>query len=314
VAETSAETVAPAVETQASATVSEAEAAATTGDAAVEENVCNMGNCFPPETLVGTEAGMRPIGQIEAGQRVWAYDFLGANWRLCPVEFRRDSFYNGVIVSLDCGLGKVAATLFHPFWVIQGRELENRPDLREVNTNDDRGQSLPGRWVNSQDLREGDIIFLRERGPIAVSQVAVRRERTPVCNLTIQGLHTYCVGEMQVLVHNTPGCPISNVPGEDFVPNSDITTPYSRPSAAGPTAAQRASVQGQPCVECGAVTPNQVADHIEPLVVQYYRQGAVDVAQQSTVEAVQAHCPHCSAVQGGQLSGFAKAMKNLLGL
>ena len=28
-------------------------------------------NCFPPDTLVGTESGLRPIGQVEAGERVW---------------------------------------------------------------------------------------------------------------------------------------------------------------------------------------------------------------------------------------------------
>jgi hypothetical protein len=28
---------------------------------------------------------------------------------------------------------------------------------------------------------------------------------TPVCNLTVQGLHTLAVGKMQVLVHNTSG-------------------------------------------------------------------------------------------------------------
>src|SRR5262249_45039102 len=43
------------------------------------------------------------------------------------------------------------------------------------------------------------------------------------------------------------------------------TAPYKRPSGAT-TPQQRASVQGQPCVDCGAVTPKQVADHKTPLV------------------------------------------------
>lgn len=105
----------------------------------------------------------------------------------------------------------------------------------------------------------------------------------------------------------------SGVPGSDFTPNPDITGPYVRPSSAGPNAAQKASVQGQPCVDCGAVTPNQVADHIDPLVVQYYRDGAVDVPAQSSVDAVQPHCPTCSASQGGQLGAFGKAMRNYFG-
>jgi RHS repeat-associated protein len=30
-------------------------------------------NCFPPDTLVGTESGLRPMSQIGAGERVWGY-------------------------------------------------------------------------------------------------------------------------------------------------------------------------------------------------------------------------------------------------
>ena len=74
-----------------------------------------------------------------------------------------------------------------------------------------------------------------------------------------------------------------------------------------------AAVQGQPCVDCGAITPKQIADHVDPLVVQYYRDGSVNVGQQSSVDAVQAHCPACSASQGGQLSAFSKAMKQFFG-
>jgi hypothetical protein len=45
-------------------------------------------------------------------------------------------------------------------------------------------------------------------------------------------------------------------------------SPYVRPSGAT-TAAQRASVQGLPCVDCGAITGTQVADHITPLVQEW---------------------------------------------
>jgi filamentous hemagglutinin family protein len=103
----------------------------------------------------------------------------------------------------------------------------------------------------------------------------------------------------------------SGVPGVDFTPNPDIVAPYTRPRGVGPTTAQRASVQGKPCVDCGETTERQVADHIDPLVVQYYRDGAVDVLRQNSLEAVQPHCPGCSSTQGGQLGAFSKAMKKL---
>jgi hypothetical protein len=66
--------------------------------------------------------------------------------------------------------------------------------------------------------------------------------------------------------------------------------------------AQKRAVQGQPCVDCGAVTPRQIADHVDPLVVEHYRTGTIGKARQTAIDAVQPHCPTCSAMQGGQLS------------
>lgn len=124
---------------------------------------------------------------------------------------------------------------------------------------------------------------------------------------------TQIAGPSPLVLGGAKGGAKSGVPGKDFTPNPDITAPYSRPSGAGPTAAQRAAVQGQPCVDCGAVTANQVADHKDPLVVQYYRDGAVNVPAQRAVDAVQPHCPTCSATQGGQLGAFGKAMREFFG-
>src|SRR5262249_23658360 len=137
--------------------------------------------------------------------RVWAYDFREGGWRLCEIECRHDADYDGPLVTLDVGAGEVTATAYHPFWVVEGEGLESRPGLRHVEVSEDRGGSLPGRWVNSHDLREGDVVFLRDGGPVTVRRVWQRHERTPVCNLTVPGLHTFAVGPNQVLVHNTSG-------------------------------------------------------------------------------------------------------------
>jgi RHS repeat-associated protein len=109
---------------------------------------------------------------------------------------------------------------------------------------------------------------------------------------------------------STPKRP-SGVPDDGFVPNP-AAGPYKR--ATETTAAQRASVQGKPCVDCGTIAPRQVADHIDPEVVQHYREGKVDVEAQRSPDAVQPHCPTCSAKQGGWLSQFGRRMKELLGL
>lgn len=90
------------------------------------------------------------------------------------------------------------------------------------------------------------------------------------------------------------------------------TQPYKRPSGAT-TAEQRASVQGRPCVDCGAVTPKQVADHKTALVKERYETGSIDVRRMRSVDSVQPQCPACSARQGGQLSWYSRFMRSLLG-
>lgn len=101
------------------------------------------------------------------------------------------------------------------------------------------------------------------------------------------------------------------IPDKDkFKPKKGISA-YSRKSACGPNTAQKASVQGKPCAVpgCGKVCPTMVADHIDPLVVEHYRTGTNDVAKQTSLAAVQPHCPEHSSQQGGQASGFSKCMK-----
>ncbi|MFN2545152.1 MAG: RHS repeat-associated core domain-containing protein, partial [Actinomycetota bacterium] len=88
--------------------------------------------------------------------------------------------------------------------------------------------------------------------------------------------------------------------------------PYIRPSGAT-TAAQRASVQGLPCVECGATAPVQVADHINPLVREWYETGTIDETFMRSPETVQPMCPICSASQGGQLSWWSRTMREFFG-
>jgi hypothetical protein len=92
-----------------------------------------------------------------------------------------------------------------------------------------------------------------------------------------------------------------------------ITKPYSRPSGAT-TPAQRASVQGQPCVDCGTISPVQVADHKVPLVQEYYTTGTIDTTRMRALDAVQAQCPTCSAQQGAAMAQYSKLMKKSFGL
>ncbi|MNF84422.1 hypothetical protein D3C84_667830 [compost metagenome] len=93
----------------------------------------------------------------------------------------------------------------------------------------------------------------------------------------------------------------------------EIAAPYKRPSGAT-TVEQRASVQGRPCVDCGAVSTKQVADHKTPLVKEYYQTGGIDKIRMRSVDAIQPQCPTCSARQGAAMSRYSQQMKKELDL
>ncbi|MBX3475139.1 MAG: VCBS repeat-containing protein [Planctomycetes bacterium] len=86
---------------------------------------------------------------------------------------------------------------------------------------------------------------------------------------------------------------------------------YRRPAGAT-TKAQRQSVQGQPCWECGSVSRTMIADHRNPLVVEWYETGTIDLAAMRSLDAVRAHCPKCSPGQGGRLRRYSVTMREHL--
>ena len=89
------------------------------------------------------------------------------------------------------------------------------------------------------------------------------------------------------------------------------TQPYRRPSGAT-TAEQRASVQGQPCVECGKTAPKMVANHKTPLVQEHYQTEKIDTHRMRQVSAVNSHCRTCSAREGARMSRYSREMRRKL--
>ena len=86
---------------------------------------------------------------------------------------------------------------------------------------------------------------------------------------------------------------------------------YKRPNNAT-TVAQRKSVQGKACVDCGSVGQKNVADHKTPLVEEHYTTGEIDKVKMTALDAVQPQCQKCSAKQGGRLSKYSKDMKKII--
>lgn len=92
---------------------------------------------------------------------------------------------------------------------------------------------------------------------------------------------------------------------------SKASEPYKRPSNAT-TKAQRESVQGKPCVKCGAETSRQVAGHKEALVKEYHQTGSIDKEKMRSLDAVQSECPTCSAREGAEMSRYSREMNGQL--
>ena len=165
--------------------------------------------CFTRDTPVATVDGLKPIGEIEAGERVRTFDFTTGRWELAEVLQRFDSTYVGPVVTIRVGDAAIRSTINHPYWVVEGDDLRGRPAPEGLGVHEDEGLSLPGRWVNSQDLRAGDMLYTREGRCRRVDAVDVRESSEEhVCNLAVQGRHYYAVGECAVLVHNQSWCDV----------------------------------------------------------------------------------------------------------
>lgn len=141
---------------------------------------------------------------MRAGDEVLAYDHASGRWRPRVVTAVHDNVYEDTLVTVTTDGGGFRATVHHPVWVVAGRELEDRPVPHELSPEEDRGLSLSGRWVDSHHLRPGDVLIGREGGRRTVLRLEMEHASAlPVFNLTVDGDHTYAVGDAGLLVHNT---------------------------------------------------------------------------------------------------------------
>jgi hypothetical protein len=138
---------------------------------------------------------------------VLAFDHRSGTWSERRVAVFHESIYEGPLLTITTEAGSVRCTIYHPFWVIAGRDLSERSTPRELAENEDQGLSLDGRWVNSHELRCGDRLIGHDgklRTVLKIEQDYV--SAFLVHNLTIDDQHTFAVGPDAVLVHNTVDC------------------------------------------------------------------------------------------------------------
>ena len=160
-----------------------------------------LDNCFPADTLVSTAEGLLPIQSIQADDRVWAFDHVADEWKLCRVIETFTHEHVGNLIAATVGGEMIESTSHHPWWVVQGEGLTIRPRPEHVPDNPD-GYDDTGRWVDAIDLRVGDVLLLRSGEQVPITALIVRHARLPVYNFHVEELHCYAVGSVQILVHN----------------------------------------------------------------------------------------------------------------
>jgi hypothetical protein len=175
----------------------------TRGDDLVEIKVTKKPGCFLAGTGVLTESGLKPIEEIKSGEKVWAVDPQTGEWELREVVAPLVHDYEGDIVAVTVGQETVEATGNHPFWVVEGLSLANRPMVRDVYP-DERALTEQGRWVAARDLQVRDTVWLQSGQTATIVGLSTRQGRATVYNIVVEGLHTYAVGSLGVLVHNKP--------------------------------------------------------------------------------------------------------------
>ncbi len=156
--------------------------------------------CFVAGTMVQTADGPQRIETIAAGTPVVAFDLDTHIWMRHPVVALLTHEYVGDFVAIVAGERVVKTTGNHPFWVLEGAGLADRPNPADVGEHE-HGLREGGRWVEARALQVGDILLSRG-GPVRVDALTVQHEAIPVFNVEVADLHNYAVGDLGILVHN----------------------------------------------------------------------------------------------------------------
>jgi RHS repeat-associated protein len=136
---------------------------------------------FTPETLVATPEGAVPISSIEVGDLVWAWDEASGQ----VVEREVTAVLSGVdedIARLSVGGETIVTTPNHPFYA-------------------------PGRgWIEVGKLAVGETILRLDGSQATVEAIEVVSSPQVMWDITVDGVHTFTVGQLDLIVHNHTGC------------------------------------------------------------------------------------------------------------
>lgn len=132
-----------------------------------------------------TADGPKPIERVAPGDRCWALDVASGKWQLRPVVETYNLDYLGELVEIRCGGDVVQATYHHPFWVVEGEDLDARPEPDHLNAANAPGLAFSGRWVDAGELCEGDVLFGLPDRRLRVESLRTRSESVTVYNFQV---------------------------------------------------------------------------------------------------------------------------------
>ena len=132
---------------------------------------------------------------------MWAWDTVRDTWCLAEVDRTFVHAYEGDVIAIAVGEGTIESTGNHPFWVVTGENLADRPAAQHVGP-EESPLTNRGRWVDARDLRAGDLLRSRQGGHTVVASISTRQEELTVYNIAVAGHRTYAVGRCGALVHN----------------------------------------------------------------------------------------------------------------
>ena len=103
-----------------------------------------------------------PLYYFQSRRRGLGIDLVSS--RRCTAGMSSKKFMNdhdGTSATITVADEAIEATFLHPFWVVHGDDLANRP-IRGHLPRVLEGTTTPGRWVDAGDVRVGDELLLRD--------------------------------------------------------------------------------------------------------------------------------------------------------
>lgn len=158
--------------------------------------------CFLAGTLVHCVDSLRTIESVQKGELVWSFDLKSRTWKHNEVESVNSHLFTGTVVQVQFGSDSISSTDHHPFWVISGKGLSTRPDVK---VRDAYLEKIPeiGRWVSAVDLQVSDMVVSRLNSIDVVVSVKSQPQSVNVYNLSVVNARNFTIGKCGILCHNT---------------------------------------------------------------------------------------------------------------